>query len=138
LAGILVLLLFGLGIFLLRVVAIGSEPAPAGFVVKARGPGAVPVVVVLALVAVNAPVSVALQAAEHHAGVAAEVVELHLETEVEVLVGLVGAQEGVGADILAESDDASVLDAVFAVAVDLRPSGQILAVEKGGEARFRG
>lgn len=74
----------------------GKEPAAACFVVKAGGPGAGFAVVVFALVAVDATVSAGfLEATEHHAGVAGEVVELHFESEVEVLVGFFGDEEGV-------------------------------------------
>lgn len=91
----------------------------------------------LALITVDASVGAGfLQGAEHHAGVPAEVVELHFEAEIEIPVGFLCAQESVGSDVFAEADDFRSFDAEFSAAVDFFPAAQVFAVEELSKAGF--
>ena len=114
-----------------------GEPSAAGLIIDAGRPGTGFAVVVLALISMHTPVFAGfLQSAEHHAGIAAEIVELHVKAEIEVFVGFVGAQEGVRFHVDAGADDGIALDGEFSITIDDGPSGEIFAVEQGGEAFF--
>lgn len=135
------LALFGEGLLLL----LGSlcprgEPAPARLVKDPGGPVALGSleVVVLALVAGYATVFGAsfLQAAEHAAGVAGAILELELESEDEIAEFLFGAEESVALDLFPKAANSTILDLVVRGAAYFFPTGEISAVEEGGEARF--
>ena len=108
----------------------GEEPEPPAFLVEAGRPGTRQGID-LALIAVDPAVAVGrglLVAAELDARVGGHV-ELEVDLEDEVAVGLLGPQETVGsrADL---ADDRIPLDRVGRPSADLLPAGKRLAVEE--------
>ena len=109
----------------------GIEPAAPGLIVNAGRVGPVPVVVVLALVAEHASISVALRGSKLAAGVAARVAELELKDEHKVPVAFPRAQEGVAPDVLAEAHDGAIVHLVLSRPAGLAPAVESLSVKEG-------
>ncbi len=115
----------------------GEEPAASGLIVDARGIGAVPVVVMFALVAEDPALAIALLGTELAPGIAGGISELELEDEDEVPVVLFGAQEGIAANVPAVAHDGSVFHLVFSGSTSLAPTVQAPAIEERRETCFK-
>ncbi len=115
----------------------GEEPAAPGLIVNARGIGAVPVVVMFALVAEDPALAIALLGTELAPGIAGGISELELEDEDEVPVVLFGAQEGIAANVPAVAHDGSVFHLVFSGSTSLAPTVEAPAIEEWRETCFK-
>ncbi len=128
------LTLFGEGSHMFFVAFAGEEPAAAGFVIEAGGPGA-RCVVAFALVAVDAALFIH-EATEHAAGIACEVIELKLESVNEVAVGFVRAEEGIAPQVVPFAHDHAFFHGVVGLGTFDGPAVESVTLDQRSEAVF--
>lgn len=128
---------FLIAIWFFFVVAVWHEPSSPGFIEDAGGPCTIFIVAVFTLVSEDAAgAAVALFGAEHHAGIAGEVVEFEVEAEIKVTVGFVRAEEAVLSEIVTFADDFAIFHGEIGCAANDTPTGEIGAIEEDCEIFF--